>query len=225
MSAWTLIRAVAYRDLRAELRNPETLLTIVLFALLTVFTFGFSFDTARTPREQVLPGILWTAFFFAGMLGLNRSAARDQADGVLTGIAMSPADRGWLYFAKILSHFVFMLVGEVVVLLLCIVWWNLRGEHLTGSFFLLLLLGTIGFLAVGIIFGVIGQKSRLKEVMLPVLLLPALFPIIVSVTQGMGLILAGDTSDKLLPWLQIVAFYDILFLGAGFLLYGLTLED
>ncbi|HEX9642040.1 MAG TPA: heme exporter protein CcmB, partial [Candidatus Krumholzibacteria bacterium] len=145
--------------------------------------------------------------------------------GVLTGIAMSPADRGWLYVAKIISHFVFMAVGETVVLLLSIVWYDLRSEHLTGMFFLVLLLGTIGFLAVGNVFVVIGQKSRLQEVMLPVLLLPVLSPLILGLVEATAIILASGPRGDLISWLQLIIAFDILFLGVGFLLYGQTLED
>jgi heme exporter protein B len=88
-----------------------------------------------------------------------------------------------------------------------------------------LLLGTIGFLAVGNVFVVIGQKSRLQEVMLPVLLLPVLSPLILGLVEATAIILASGPRGDLISWLQLIIAFDILFLGVGFLLYGQTLED
>jgi heme exporter protein B len=219
-----LLLAVLARELRAEWRRRETVTTIVLFALLTLVTFVFSFDPARHPREVVLPGALWTAVFFAGMLGLNRSAARDAADGGLLGVVLSPADRGLLYLAKLCAQLVFLSLAEAVLLVFAVLWFDLDGRHLRPAFFALLGLGSIGFLSVGTVFAVIGQKTRLREVMLPVLLLPVLSPLILGLAEGTAIVLAGSQT-ALRPWFSLVGAFDLMFLTAGFLLYGFVLEE
>jgi heme exporter protein B len=219
-----LVWAVISRELRAEWRRRETLTTIVLFSLLTLVTFVFSFDPARHPREVVLPGALWTAIFFAGMLGLNRAAARDAADGGLIGVVLSPADRGLLYLGKLCAQFVFLVLAETILLLFAILWFDLDGRHLRLPLFALLLLGSLGFLSVGTVFAVIGQKTRLREVMLPVLLLPVLSPLILGLAEATAIVLAGGERG-LRPWFSLVGAFDLLFLTAGFLLYGFVLEE
>ena len=172
-----------------------------------------------------MPGALWTAFFFAGILGLNRSAGRDSQDDFLHGLITSPADRGAMYFGKLTAHLVFMGVGELVILALSIVFFDLDGRHLTPEFFLILLLGTLGYLAVGTVFAVVGQKTRLREVMLPVLLLPVLTPLLLAVVEGTAIIFTPGTNEGLWSWIQLMAAFDIMFMTAGFLVYGLVLED
>jgi heme exporter protein B len=88
----------------------------------------------------------------------------------------------------------------------------------------LLLLGTLGFLSVGTVFAVIGQKTRLREVMLPVLLLPVLCPLILGLAESTAIVLAGSTS-ALRPWFSLIGAFDLMFLTAGFLLYGFVLEE
>jgi heme exporter protein B len=221
---WRVVGAVLRRDLRAELRRKEILITIGMFGLLTVVTFSFGFDTTEN-REDVLPGVMWTAFFFAGMLGLNRSAARDTIDGLLTGLRVSPADRGAVYVGKLLAHLVFMGLGELFVLVFLIGLFDLDQRHLQPQLFLLILVGTIGFLAVGTVFAVIGQKTRLREVMLPVLLLPILLPLVTSLVEGTALLLDPQAEGSLRDWLAIAVPFDVVFVAAGFLLYGYVLED
>jgi len=217
--------AVLRRELRGEWRRKEVLTTVVLFALLTVLTFVFAFDPARHAREDILPGTLWTAFFFAGMLGLSRGAAREAADGGFSGLQGSPADRGALYLGKLLAGAVFLLLGEFLVLLFAILWFDLDGRHLRPEFFLLLLLGTLGFLSVGTVFSVIAQKSRLREVMLPVLLLPVLTPLVLGVVEGTALVIGGGSDADLGIWIRMLIAFDVLFTTVGFLVFGYVLEE
>jgi len=225
MNFWRVIRAVLARDVLAEWRRKDIFTTFVMFGLLTVVVFVFAFDPTRHVREDIVPGALWTAFFFAGILGLNRSAGRDGQDDQLHGLITSPADRGALYFGKLIAHFVFMGVGELVILALSIVFFDLDGRHLTPEFFAILILGTIGYLAVGTVFAVVGQKTRLREVMLPVLLLPVLTPLLMAAVEGTAIILTPGPDVGLGHWMQLMIAFDIMFMTAGFLVYGLVLED
>lgn len=225
MSFWRVIGAVLTRDVLAEWRRKDIFTTFVMFGLLTVVVFVFAFDPTRHERQDVVPGALWTAFFFAGILGLNRSAGRDGQDDQLHGLITSPADRGALYFGKLIAHLVFMGVGELVILALSIVFFDLDGRHLTPAFFAIMVLGTIGYLAVGTVFAVVGQKTRLREVMLPVLLLPVLTPLLMAAVEGTAIIFTPGPDKGLGHWIQLMVAFDIMFMTAGFLVYGLVLED
>ena len=89
----------------------------------------------------------------------------------------------------------------------------------------MLLLGTLGFVAVGTVFAVVSQKSRLREVMLPVLLLPILAPMVMAAVEATTLILAPGGNEGLSAWLRLLAGFDFIFVIAGFLLYGFVLEE
>ena len=217
--------AVFRRDVSAEWRRKDVLTTVVMFGLLTVVTFVFAFDIARLPREEVVPGCLWVAYLFAGMLGLGRSAARDSQDGVTIGLLLSPADRGGIFIGKLLSHGLFMAIGELIVLIAAMLFFDLDGRHLTPAFFLVLFLGTFGFVAVGTVFAVIGQKSRLREVMLPVLLMPVLSPLVRAAVEATKIIMTPGSELDLSVWLQLLVGFDVIFGVAGFLLYGYVLEE
>ncbi len=225
MSFWRVAHAVLRKDLSAEWRRKEVLTSIVMFGLLTVVTFVFAFDPSRHAREDVVPGCLWTAYLFAGMLGLSRSAAKDSQDGGMQALLVSPADRGAIYLGKLLSHAIFMVVGEVIVLLFAVLWFDLGSRQLTPAFFAFIVLGTLGFVAVGTVFAAVSQKTRLKEVMLPLLLLPVLSPIVMAAVEGTALVMSPEGPRGMKSWLQILVAFDIVFTTLGFLVYGYVLEE
>ena len=110
-----------------------------------------------------------------------------------------------MYFGKLIAHLVFMGVGELVILALSIVFFDLDGRPLTPEFFLILVLGTIGYLAVGTVFAVVGQKTRLQEVMLPVLLLPVLTPVLMGAVEGTAIIFTPGGNEGLVHWIRLLA--------------------
>src|SRR6266566_2346459 len=75
MSSLNVVWAIFVKDLRVEWRSRETLAPMCVFGLLVVFLFNFAFETAREETLRLLPGLLWIAFAFAGILGFNRSFA------------------------------------------------------------------------------------------------------------------------------------------------------
>jgi hypothetical protein len=48
---------------------------------------------------------------------------------------------------------------------------------------------------------------------------------VMAAVEGTAIILTPGPDDGLLPWLQLLAGFDIIFAVAGFLLYGFVLEE
>jgi len=78
---------------------------------------------------------------------------------------------------------------------------------------------------VGTVFAVVGQKTRLREVMLPVLLLPVLTPLLLACVEGTTIVMTPDTMEGFGAWIKLLVGFDVIFLVTGFLLYGFVLED
>jgi heme exporter protein B len=72
MRTLQVISAIFVKDLRVEWRHRETLASMCIFGVLVVFLFNFAFEPAREESLRLLPGLLWIAFAFAGVLGFNR---------------------------------------------------------------------------------------------------------------------------------------------------------
>ena len=76
--------AIVHKDIAIEFRNKESISSMFWFGLLVLVIFSFSFDS--TDSEGFKPGILWVAFSFAGILGLNRSLSMESDNDCLQGL-------------------------------------------------------------------------------------------------------------------------------------------
>src|SRR5512146_450907 len=158
MTFWQAVSAITWKDVRAELRTKDIFSAMFVFAVLCVIVFDFAFELRVPDKALVVPGIVWVAIAFSGILGLNRAFAIEQDKGSMAGLLLARVDRSAIYFGKMLGNCLFMLVVEAVLLPLVMIFFNL--SLLTPLHLLVILLGTFGFAAVGTLFSAIAVNTR-----------------------------------------------------------------
>jgi heme exporter protein B len=144
---WQATLALTAKDLRAELRGRELINAMLLYAVLAVLIFSFALELDREARETSIAGVFWVTVIFAGMLGLNRSLAAEKDRGNLDALLLAPIDRGALFFGKMLSNLVYMLIVAGLLIVLVTILFNI--SLLVPWLLAVILLGTVGFAAVG----------------------------------------------------------------------------
>ncbi|MBN2385856.1 MAG: heme exporter protein CcmB [Anaerolineales bacterium] len=215
--------AVAWKDLAAELRSRELLSAMLVFALLVILIFNFAIELAPSLRPTVTPGVLWVTFAFAGTLGLNRSMAIEKDRGCLDGLLLAPVDRAAIYFGKMLSNLTFMLIVEIVVLPVYSLLYNtnLFVPGLLG----VILLGSIGYVAVGTLLASMAVQTRTRDVLLPILLFPVIVPVLLSAVRASGGFLQGLPMEQIRPWINLLAAYDVIFLAVAYMVFDQVVEE
>ncbi len=215
--------AIFWKDVTAELRTKDIFSAMFVFALLAVIIFQFAFDLRIENVREVVPGVLWVAISFSGVLGLNRSFVLEKDKGSLEGLLLTPVDRSAIYFGKMIANLAFMLVVEAFLTPLCMVLFDV--PLLTAPILLIVLLGTIGLAAVGTIFAALSVNTRAREVLLPILLLPVMVPVLIAGVRAVGGLLDGDSLASLSNWIQLLVVFDILYLAAAFMLFDFVVEE
>jgi len=223
MTFFRAVGGIVWKDVRAELRTKDIFSSMFVFALLSVIVFNFAFQLRVPDMKMVVPGIIWVAISFAGTLGLNRAFVIELDKGSLAGLLLAPIDRSVIYFGKLIGNLLFMLIVEAVLLPLVMVFFNL--SLLSGLHLLVLFLGTLGFAAVGTLFSAIAVNTRVREVMLPILLFPVLVPVLVAGANMTGKLLDGFGWAEIVPGLQIVLVYDVLFAFVAYLTFDYVMEE
>jgi heme exporter protein B len=215
---------VLTKELRMEFRARELLSTTVVFALVIVVLFSFAFDPTAGESRRYGPGLLWIAFLFAGSLMLNPSFAREQSNQTLDALRMAPVSPFAILLGKMLANLIFMAIAEAILVPVFAVLYNISIEGIVGRLALVLVLGTLGLVITGTVFSAVAAHARMRELLLPLLLLPILAPLLVAAVEATASLFAEQPAlDR--AWLAFLGGFDIVFLTASWLLCDSLLEE
>lgn len=215
--------ALLRKELLTEWRSRDGVMTMILFSVTSLLIFNFSLDLSPIPPADVVPGILWVTFVFASLLGLNRSFQREREQGGIEGLMMAPVPRSALYLAKLIGNALYLLLIEMVALPVTVALFDLP---FPPAIVPVILLGTIGISAAGTLFSAMAAHTRLRDGLLPLLLLPILIPLLVGAVRATGVLADGGSVADVgsSPYLLLVAF-DVIFVTGALLLFDVVLEQ
>jgi len=213
---------MVWKDLLTELRTREVTGSVLVFALLVLLVFNFTFDLRVEQVLDVAPGVLWVTFIFAGTLVLNRAFTLEKDRGCLDGLLLLPVDRSALYLGKMLTNTLFMFLVEAITLPVYVVLFDLP---LPPLLLLVVFLGTVGFAAVGTLFAAMTVHTRAREVLLPVLLFPIVVPVIVAAVKLSAGLLDGVPLGEMVHWLRLLVAFDVIFLAVAYMTFDYVVEE
>jgi heme exporter protein B len=223
----TLARATSVilaKELRTEFRSRELLGTTAVFVLIVMVLFSFTFNPTSSESRRFGPGLLWLGFLFAGSLMLQSSFLREQANDTLAALRLAPIDPFSILAGKMAANFLFLLFVELILLPVFAVLYNVAILPVMPRLLLVLTLGTIGLAATGTVFSAVAAQARLRELLLPLLLLPVLAPVLIASTEATIGVL-GQPSELSLVWLTFLACFDVVFLTAAWMVGEYLLEE
>jgi len=220
---WRVVGAIVWKDLRAEIRSRELINSMILFTLMTVMVFSLALELDAEARQNTVAGVLWVTIVFAGILGLGRSLASEQDRGSLDALLLAPIDRSALFFGKMIGNLLFVLVIALVLMVLLTVLFNI--SLIKPLLLLIVVLGSVGFTTVGTLLSSMSVHARARETLLPVILLPVVLPVLISAVRATTAILNAMPRDDWLPWIQLLAVADVIFLAGAYALFDFVVEE
>jgi heme exporter protein B len=226
MAEWLrLALVIAGKDVRAELRSKTALLSATVFAALVLVIFNFARDPTALSATDLAPSALWVTFAFAAMVAMNRSFTVEREHGALDGLLLAPVPRGALFAGKLLANLAFVGAVEAVALPLFVLFFNVDLSRALPGIIGTAALATVGFVAVGTIFGAMAVRTRFAELMLPVLLLPFMVPPLIGAVQVTSRLLAARPLSEMMGWLRLLAVYDVVFVTLTALAFSFVVEE
>ena len=217
------VAAIVKKDIAAELHTKEMISAMLVFSALASLIFSFALDLRGELAEAAAPGVLWATIAFAGTLGLSRSMAREEQTGCIDGLLLAPVDRTAIFFGKAAGNLLFMSIVEVALLPLFSVLFDVG--LMEARILVVLVLGTVGYAAVGTLLAAIAVNTRAREVMLPVLLLPLAVPVLIGAVQATGAFLEGASLADAQGWIRILVVYDLVIVAVSVLTFDYVVED
>jgi len=220
-AAWLIAR----KDLAIEFRTRSAFFSAVVFALLGLVIFYYSWDPTAVAVNDLAPGVLWVVFTFSGLLGLHRSFGVETADHAIDGLLASPVSREAIFLGKAIANLIFVAAVQLITIPALSLFYNLPLGQIAAPLIAIALLAAIGLVAVGTLFSAMAVNTRLAELLLPMLALPFFVPIVIAASQSTAKLLSGRPIAEAGAWLKLLLAFDIVFVAACTLIYPFTVED
>ena len=212
------------KELRTEFRSRELLTTTVVFILLVVVLFSFTFDPTAEESKKFGPGLLWLAFLFAASLMLQPCFLREQTNDTLSALRLSVSDPFAIFLSKLCANTLFLLFTELLLLPIFAVLYNVPLFRVIPQLAVVLFLGSLGLSATGTALSAISAQARMRELLLPVLFLPLLTPLLIASTEATAALLGPEPALRW-DWLAFLIAFDVIFLTAVWLFGEYLLEE
>ena len=216
---------IARKDLAIEYRTRSAFFSSLVFSLLGVSIFYMVWDPTAVRPIDMAPGVLWTIFAFAGMLGLHRAFGLELQTRAMDGLLLAPVAREAIFLGKALANLVYVSSVLAITIPAVVLFYNLE----FGSGLLILggigVLAAIGLVTVGTLFSSMTVHTRFAELLLPMLALPFFIPVVVPAAQASAKLLVGADLQSVMPWIQVLVAFDLMFGVACVLAFPFTIED
>lgn len=208
------------KDLRLEWRSRDVFNSMMFFALVVVVVFSFAFE--REDSKPVMGGLIWIAFLFSTTMALNQSWARELRNGVLDAYRVSPAPAEALFLGKCIGNFILITLLECLMAPLFVIFYNVSSVGPLWQLVLTAMLGTWALVVNGTFFAAMSIRTRNRELMLPLLLLPISIPAVLSMVTATAQVLSGEGAPNV--QLKFLAGFCVIFTIACFLLFETVLN-
>ncbi len=160
---------------------------------------------------------------FSGLLAIQRSFVIESDDDARDALRLSGLDGAGIFLGKAGAVAAQLVVLEVVLTLGVVV---LYGVQLRGPVMLLLtcIAATVGLAAAGTVYGIIAAGLRVRDTLLPLLVLPVLAPVLLAAARACEAALAGTPGDGW-PWVRLLAVFATIYVTFGVVAFGPLLEE
>lgn len=214
---------VAGKDLRVELRSRVTTNQVAPFAVLVLLLFGFALDADQPVLDRATPGLFWLAVLFSSLLATQRAFAVESADGNRDALRLSGMHPAGVLLGKGLAIAAELAVLEVVLLAGVAV---LYGADLEGVPMLAATCAvtTLGLAAAGTLYGALAAGLRVRDTLLPLLLLPVVAPVLIAATRAFEDAL-GTVGVDGWAWVSLLSVFAAVYSALGLACAGALLEE
>jgi heme exporter protein B len=218
-TAWVLV----WKDLVQEWRSRDVLTSMFAFAVLSLFIFNYALELSPIDRAEIAPGLIWVVMVFAGTLGLNRSFAAEQDQGSFEGLMMAVPELSVIYLAKMITNLLMMFGLAILVIPIYSLLYNQSLFDL--RFFGVLMLGAWGYSAAGTLISSMTVQTRMRDLLLPVLLFPLLLPVNMAVVKSGSAIIAASSVPEFQSWINLLLVYDVIMTVVSIMVFEYVIRE
>jgi heme exporter protein B len=213
------------KDLAIERRTREIVVSTALFSLLVAVLASLSFYLDDVDARAVAPGVLWISVSFSGVLAVSRSFSRERDHEAMRGLLLSPTPPSAIYLGKALSALAFLAIVELLLVPIVALLYHVDLVRVMGPVAPVLVLGTIGQVLAGTLFGAMTVKTGARDLLVAVLVFPLVAPALLAAVVATREVFAGAELVETMRWCRILLAYDLVVGAAGVWMFGALVRD
>ena len=216
-------RAMAWKDLRTERRSAANFSAVLFLALLMLLMFGFALGPDAQGLRDAASGVIWLAVLFSGVVAFNRSYQVELDDGAFETLLLYPGARWPIFLGKLIANLSFVIAVELIVVPLAGILFHVSMTRSVFGLAAVLFLGTLGFVTLGTFYAAVASRTRVREVLLPLLLLPMLVPVLIAAAKATSALTMGDVMGDTGAWVRLLVAFDLIFFTASLAVYDVVI--
>ena len=220
---WRDVVVVCRKDLRIEARTRVTIQHVIPFVLTVVTLFAFALDADTTLLRRATGGLFWVTVLFAANVIAQRSAGLDRPDGIPDALRLSGLSPAAIFLGKTASTFLQLTATEVVLAGAMVLMYDVRVRGI-ALIVVAVPLGTLAIAAVGAVYGPLAAGLGGRESVLPLLMLPALAPVLLAATNAFG-VAFGTAVGPGWRWVAMLGMLGAIYVAAGSATAAALLEE
>ena len=213
---WRDAVLVCAKDLRIELRARVLLWQVLPFGVLSLVLFALALGPSLVALRHGAPGMLWLALLLATVLAAGRSAQIESPEGTRASVRLLGLDPGGVFLGKALALFVELAVLTAVLAVGLLVGFHVDGVRLALAA-PLCACAVVALAAVGTLYGAVVAGTDVAGTLLPLLVLPALAPVLIAGERGTAAVLQGGGPGR---WAIVLGVMAVVYVAVGVVLYG-----
>lgn len=159
------------------------------------------------------------------MLSASRSFSPEKDRGTFDGLLLAPIDRGSIFLGKLLGNITLIGLVQLAVLPLFVLFFNMTILPYLSKLLVIFFLGTVGFTSVATLFAAVAVNTRMRDVMLPVLLLPVVSPVLIALVETTRTTFEGGDWQDMTNWIRLLSVFTVVFLVASVMLFEYIVEE
>jgi heme exporter protein B len=226
--AWLM----AVKDVKVELNSRVVTAQILPFGGLVLILFGLAIspdllvvgEARRSVLEEVAPGLFWLAVLLSALMALSRAFGLEASDGNLDALRMAGIDPAGVFLGKALAVAAQLVAIEIVLGIGAFVVFGPPIDNL-AMLVTTLVLATVAITLAGTLYAALASGLRSRDTLVPLLVLPALAPVLLGATLATRDALFADPAVPGWSWTMLLAVFSLLYLGVGMLAFGPLLEE
>ena len=215
---------LVWKDVLIDLKRKDNLLSMLLFAILTLLVFQFAMGEEPDRFKMALPGIIWIVFLMSGVLGLEKSFMQEMETGCMGGLLLAPIERSVLFLGKMLANTLFLLISQLLFIPLCLFLFEIEVINWL-EFLMVILFGTIGFSSLGTLLTAMTSTLRGKGMLLQILIFPLMVPSLLCVVRLTDFLFFGSHPAEVWSWWKLLIGFDVILFTFSLLGFEFIVEE